>query len=427
MTDTFTTIPAYSRNHNSRRLSRTRRGSVFGLFTVLLPVLCILAAMSINSAYMQLASTELMVTTDLAAQAGGRALSQYQDVDMALAAAQATAALNTVAGQPLQLNTSDSSNQVEFGKTNNTSGNYTKFTFQKINTANVRNRSERASAMRITGKRNSSSLGGPIHMIFPTFVSRTTFEPTFQSVAMQVDRDVSLVIDRSGSMGELPWPSNKNPYTTNCYKAAVTANLMYKSGNNYYLKAGVTAWQFENWAWQTYFHLGTVPHRPWEDCVSAVNSFLDVLAQTPQEEKVSVASYSSTGTLNCQLTATYASVRSIVGGLSPSGSTAIGYGMQAGAPAFANVAARPYAAKTMVVMTDGIQNTGTNPVTVATTLMGQYPLTIHTVTFGPDADITRMQQIATIGGGNHYHAATGADLVPIFEEIANNVATITTQ
>jgi Ca-activated chloride channel family protein len=38
-----------------------------------------------------------------------------------------------------------------------------------------------------------------------------------------------------------------------------------------------------------------------------------------------------------------------------------------------------------------------------------------------------MKSVADIGGGKHYHAATGAELVAIFEEIANNLPTIFTQ
>jgi hypothetical protein len=35
-----------------------------------------------------------------------------------------------------------------------------------------------------------------------------------------------------------------------------------------------------------------------------------------------------------------------------------------------------------------------------------------------------MQDVAETGGGKHYHAATGEELVSIFQEIANNLPTI---
>jgi hypothetical protein len=81
----------------------------------------------------------------------------------------------------------------------------------------------------------------------------------------------------------------------------------------------------------------------------------------------------------------------------------------------------------MVVMTDGMHNSGIDPVAVAQTFMSNYNLTIHTVTFGENADKVRMRNVASIGGGRHYHADTGQELVAIFQEIANNLPTILTQ
>ncbi len=91
-------------------LSIRRVGAILPLFALILPVLAIIAAFTINIAYLQLTRTELMVATDAAARAGGRAISQSQSqedvtpaeiIQDAITAAQATAALNTVAGGPL--------------------------------------------------------------------------------------------------------------------------------------------------------------------------------------------------------------------------------------------------------------------------------------------------------------------------------------
>ena len=88
---------------------------------------------------------------------------------------------------------------------------------------------------------------------------------------------------------------------------------------------------------------------------------------------------------------------------------------------------RPFAAKTIIVMTDGMHNTGIGPVEVAESFVSEYNVTIHTVTFSAGADQTRMQEVADIGGGTHYHADTGTELVDVFEEIANNLPTMVTQ
>jgi Mg-chelatase subunit ChlD len=152
-----------------------------------------------------------------------------------------------------------------------------------------------------------------------------------------------------------------------------------------------------------------------------------VLDTTSQEEQVSIASYSSSATLDTYLEKNFNIIRETVDGLNTGGSTAIGRGMNEGIQALIHAAARPYASKTMVVMTDGMHNSGISPVDVAISLMSAYNLTIHTVTFGEGADQDLMEDVAAIGGGKHYHAATGTELVAIFEEIANNLPTILTK
>ena len=101
--------------------------------------------------------------------------------------------------------------------------------------------------------------------------------------------------------------------------------------------------------------------------------------------------------------------------------------MQEGIQGLIDARARPFAAKTMVVMTDGVQNQTPWAEDIAEALVANNLLTIHTVTFGTGANQQDMREVAAIGGGKHYHAATGADLVRIFEEIANNLPTILTE
>ena len=186
-------------------------------------------------------------------------------------------------------------------------------------------------------------------------------------------------------------------------------------------------WTYQQWAWEEHFGLDDVPTQPWQDLVEAVNAFLDVLETTSQEEQVSVASYATSATLDEWLQKNHASIRTTVENLDPGGWTAIGEGMQEGITTLQASAARPYAAKTLVVMTDGVENRGVSSLSVAQSAVMSMPLTIHTVTFGDGADEAAMQAVATAGGGKHYHAANGDQLVSIFEEIANNLPTILTK
>lgn len=406
-----------------------RRGSVMAMMAMLLPVLALLAAFCINAAQMQLNRTELIVATDAAARAGGRAFSEDQTVTAAKNAAFITAALNTVDGEPLRLRTNDSANEIEFGATTQPDGVNGRYYFQKIPTAVVESGQEIASAVRVNGRRDDGSLSGSIPLIIPGLLDASDFETTQLSVAMQVDRDISLILDRSGSMDDIEWdwPQGTSPYSSSTMNAGVNAGMLTYSSGNYYYAPGVSSTEYKNWAWEDHYGLGPHPTAPWDDLVVAVDAFLDVLDRTSQEEQVSLASYSSYATLDTWLETDFDIIRNTVGGLNTGGSTAIGLGMQEGIQALLDSAARPFAAKTMVVMTDGIHNSGISPVTVATELIGSYNLTIHTVTFGPGADQGLMQQVASIGGGKHYHAANGDQLISIFEEIANNLPTILTE
>jgi uncharacterized protein YegL len=201
----------------------------------------------------------------------------------------------------------------------------------------------------------------------------------------------------------------------------------YHNGWRYYYDNGYDSTTYQQYMWENYFNKGPAPTTPWQDLERAVNAFLDVLADTSQEEQVSVASYATYGSLDSLLEKDHEIVRSTVAQLNTGGTTAIGRGMQEGIQALIDGRARPFAAKTMVVMTDGNENQSPWASDVANTLVSNNLLTIHTVTFGDEANQNIMQDVAAIGGGKHYHAATGDDLVRIFEEIANNLPTILTK
>ncbi len=404
-----------------------RKGNVLTLMVMVLPVVAIFSAFCINAAHVQLTRTELSIATDAAARAGGRALSELQSVELAKNAAIATAALNQVNGNPFQLKSSDGANEIEFGTTFQPNGTESRYEFEKIPTSQVMGNSMIASAVRINGMCTPDSLSGPVKFLIPGMFNFSHFSPTQQAVAMQVDRDISLVVDRSGSMDYIEdrFPRGKSPYTNGAMNAGVAAGKAYVFRGYLY---PTTTWSaYEKWVWQYYYRLGTPPNTPWEDLVIAVDAFLNVLDDTPQSEQVSLASYQSTASFDIGLTKDFNAVRAKLSTLGPNGGTAIGSGMETGIQAHFSSAARPFATKTMVVMTDGINNAGSNPITVANYFAAHYNVTIHTITFGPGANQSYMQTIANIGGGKHYHADDGEQLRIVFEEIANNLPTILTQ
>ncbi len=152
-----------------------------------------------------------------------------------------------------------------------------------------------------------------------------------------------------------------------------------------------------------------------------------MLNTTDQEEQLSLATFDSRGYLNHYLETDFSIVQNTVNRTIPYSGTSIGEGMQQAISTLTAGDARPYAAKTIVVLTDGVNNAGEiSPVTVATSIVSSQNVTIHTVTFTPGADQEAMQAVANIGGGKHYHADEGNALIEIFEEIANNLPTIIT-
>ncbi|SMP53766.1 Flp pilus assembly protein TadG [Neorhodopirellula lusitana] len=409
--------------------SRSRRlGGVTVLLAVVLPMLAILAAFAINAAHIQMVRTELAIASDAAARSAGRTFSEEQTVEAALNAAKATAALNNVNGEPLQLDAATNTLDIEFGESSQ-NDSYGRFQFSKIPTSQVDGNKLTVSSIRVNAKRSTDSLSGPVRFVFPTVFAKSEFTPSFTSVAMQVDRDISLVLDRSGSMEwkTYDWPDGFSPWSSDAIDAGVDAGQLYWKRGNLKYSSGKNEESYYDYLWEDFLELGDSPNTPWEDLVLAVHAFLNVLDQTPQNEQVSIASYSSSGTLDAWLTHDFEAIKSELATLNTGGSTGIGNGMNQGIRAFDHTNARPFASKTMVVMTDGNHNSGTYPDTVASSLMSNYNMNIQTVTFGSGANQADMREVAEIGQGKHYHADSGDELVGAFEEIANNLPTILTQ
>jgi Mg-chelatase subunit ChlD len=99
------------------------------------------------------------------------------------------------------------------------------------------------------------------------------------------------------------------------------------------------------------------------------------------------------------------------------GGTNISAGIDQGITILTSGRARPYAFKTMIVMTDGQHNTGRDP-WLAAEDAAKKGIQIHTVTFSHQADQVSMKRTAKAGKGVHFHAPDGDALEAIFREIA---------
>lgn len=543
-----------SKNRFIRRPNRN--GAIVPLFAILMPVLLIFCGFALNLAYMQVVTTELKIATDCAAHAGGRAMSVAQSNesltvkqkrDLALAAgiskAKELAAINTVLGHQLSVGEDGSGSDVEigFGSSVRANNGFGMYEYTETALGDIQNGDSRPSSLHVVGNmdlplifrvmNNTASATSPARNI-------TRFSPSRRSVATQVNRDVALVLDRSGSMlrfrdqeglenaidalhssirtfqfyfystnktlgGQwveigMPVPNSWIPtrsigqarLITSTERDNATAGLFNRrfSDNVIYqlerrTNPNHTLGLRYSESWQADFRsddydpddrrvltgdrgeltqpmaqyardydnvyrqggTGAPRHSRWALLFDGVDAFLDVLDLTDQEELVSLVTFNDTARLDFDLQKStdddgespfvaegYPNIRRQIATITPAGGTAVGDGLLEGLPPLIPIdgsdsIARPFAAKTIVVLTDGVSNAGTNPGAAVSNIVGQANVTIHTVTFTPGADQSAMQAVAEAGNGRHYHDNDGTQLIAIFEEIANNLPTILTE
>lgn len=343
-----------SLHHVSSHGAPPRRGAMLILIVVLLIAFMATVAFSVDIAMMHLSRTELRASTDAAAKAAASELLRTLDVDAAIARGQQLAAANRVADAPLLLTPADFS----FGRSEESVDG--KFRFNENGLPR--------NSVRVNGEKFASSPSGAVPLFFGNLFGVPFFEPSTSATATYIQRDVVLVVDRSGSMrGE-----------------------------------------------------------KFEDLIAAIDVFVDTLDSTPVDERVGLASYNDLSSEDVELTEQLNVIRGGIRSLPIGGFTSISRGMQAGQNIMTRGTNREFVERTMIVMTDGRHNRGPEPVTVAEQLADEN-VTIHTITFGLDADRRRMRNVARIGGGRSFHAETGAELEQIYREIALTLSTIITE
>jgi hypothetical protein len=385
----------YSKNHYYASFRKTvrpdrRRGAVLILTVLLLIALFGMVAFSVDVAYMHLTRAKLRTATDAAARAAGEALSRTQSITEAREAAMEIAEANLVAGEPLVLADED---VVPGVVTLNTSGSWT---FAEGGTP--------TNAMRVYGRRIEGSPSGPVPLFFGRVLGVYDFEPVQSATVVRLDRDICVVVDRSSSM---------KLYLTD------TAPTM-STGDSRFCQP---------------------PHASlsrWSALAAALNEFVTALGQTPQSEYVSLVSYASAYTacsysnhnsdIDLALSSNESLLASKVAEISArkfNGMTNIAAGIDDARVVLNSSAARPFAVKTMILMSDGHWNVGRDPVDAANDAIDEN-IVIHTVSFG-EANEQEMREIAEASGSKHFHAPTGADLRDIYREIAFTLPVVMTE
>ena len=182
-----------------------RDGAIIPLFAILIPVLLVLAAFSVNLARMQLTTTELRIVTDVTSHAGGRALNVFQNMDnptseRVIDKLQETVdryyAMNTVAGQTLTP-PSDPTSYIQFYNL----GNRTDRLDEVFHNQNIVSYSDARGGTAFNGVGVQANVDTDYLFDFKYGGgSLGTFAPTRNSITKQIERDLAIVIDRSSSM-----------------------------------------------------------------------------------------------------------------------------------------------------------------------------------------------------------------------------------
>lgn len=377
-------------NHYCRS-RRSRRGAILPLVAILLPVLMVLSCFAINLAYMELTRTELRITSDAATRAAGYTLMTTGDAAAARAAAREGATRNRVGGQPTQLADSD----IMFGVSRRSAVSQ-RYSFTPGQSP--------ANAVSVNARRDVGSLSGTVGMLMPAFGGANQFAPSQSAVSTQAEVDIALVLDKSGSMA---------------YGDTEASEAMAVAGQA--PASAPAGWKFCDPA---------PPGSRWLDLTTGVQAFLDAVSASPQQERVSLVTYSDVAVRELPLSTDYSTIPAALDVYTQRycmGYTNIHDGIAKGINSLNDPAtSRPWAAKVIIVLTDGRRTAGADPVTAAQQAFDQ-GITVYTATFSQEADQALMRRVASTGGGAHYHAATGDELTQLFRAVARRLPTLLTK
>ena len=335
---------------NIRRLRSSRAGAMLPLIAVSMTILFVAAVLAIDIARIHVTRSELRTATDAAARAGVEALGREQSQSAATAAAIAIAEENLVAGNGLTLNPND----ILFG----TSTQKADGSFSFVEGGPILN------SVKVLGDRRSGSPDGVVPMMFGKMFGVNSFSPVQSATAARLDRDIGMVLDVSGSMGNFG---------------------------------------------------------RFDSLINGLDVFLVELENTIQKERVSLTVYETRPRKLVDLTENLTSISDAMDDESPGGRTGIGRALKVGLDSVLDdPLARPFALKSIVLMTDGNHNEGVPPDVVAKECKRK-GIVVHTITFSSGADELLMEKVATETGGTHVHAETNQQLVEAFQTIAKQL------
>ena len=372
----------------------SRKGSTTVVFVLLLNVVFVLGVFILEYSYLKLAKTELRIAVDACSRAASAEYGVSKDLDAAIAAAQEMASRYRVGRSQFSIEPSDvivgTISQAESG------------TYEFLENGTPTN------AFRIATGYTDGSVLGALDSLFASFHGVEKFQIQSLSTVAEIDLEVVLVLDRSGSMA---------------FDLSGTS-WQYPNGQSWYIN---------------YFVPPDSEGSRWAALDSALSLFADVLDQKSKKVPVAVTSYSTNystwsqyfgrsfssveASVEQSFTTDYQALRNGVGAIGNQaiiGGTSISAGMELAAELLEASPNREYAYQVMIVMTDGQWNAGRHPVLAAQDIANQ-GVKIFTVAFSNNADIETMQGVADVGGGDLFYAVTQEELEEAFREIAQSL------
>ncbi len=376
-----------------RSFHSNRRGTAIVLVLMTMAVFLVMAAYSLNVAYMQLVRTEMRAATDAAARAGTEALARLDSQPAAIQAAIDIAAANRVNGVPLVLNAAD----IQLGLATHQANN--QWTFDPAGSP--------VSSVRVTTNKVSP-------LLLPGVTGVASFAPTKTATAAFSELEICLVVDRSHSM---------------CFDMS-GVEFVYPASTPLAPPDPVV------------YPPAAIGSR-WAALADGVDEFLNIIASDGATQRVSLVTWGSTitlaeyegqltgrtfaaATLNLPLGINYPAVAATISNLGNDimlGGTNMSAGIDLGKQVLTDPTTHDYASKTMIVLTDGQWNFGRNPVEAAVEAK-QAGITVHTVTFLDQANQQDMIDVAAATGGRHYHASDSASLNAAFREMARHLSVV---
>ena len=150
----------------------------------------------------------------------------------------------------------------------------------------------------------------------------------------------------------------------------------------------------------------------------AASEFVDAFQlDQSSDHRIGLVAFSDYAKMLVELDDNSKNLKEGINKLYPEGATAMGDGISIATQSLSeNI--RPDAQKIIVLLSDGMSNTGLHPLSAAGTAR-ENDITIFSVGYGYNADAWTLKAVASVTHGKYYNALTGQDLADVFNEIVD--------